>query len=99
MTKKERVWLIFYDISNGKRLYYAEKICGDYAVRVQNSVYEMRGQESHIKEFIRLMEFYLDKEEDSLFILELCNDDLIKKEKYGVENIEEKIYEQYYQII
>ena len=99
MSKNERTWLIMYDIRNGKRLYYAEKVCSDYAVRVQNSVYEMKGEESHITEFIRLMKFYLHKEEDSLLIIELCEEDLSKREKYGVENPNEKFYNQYFHIL
>lgn len=99
MSKNERTWLIMYDIRNGKRLYYAEKVCSDYAVRVQNSVYEMKGEESHIKEFIRLMKFYLHKKEDSLLIIELCEEDLSKREKYGVENPDEKFYNQYFHIL
>ena len=99
MEKHERQWLVCYDIRDRKRLYYAERICGDYAVRVQNSIYEFQGKECHVKEFKRLMEFFLDKDEDSLLIVELCDNDSKKRRKYGVEKPEEVLYEKYFQIL
>jgi CRISPR/Cas system-associated endoribonuclease Cas2 len=59
----------------------------------------MKGDESHIKQFIRLMEYYLHKKEDSLLIIELCAEDLSKREKYGVENPDEKFYNQHFHIL
>lgn len=99
MEKNELLWLVCYDIRDKKRLYHAERICGDYAVRVQNSIYELRGRECHMKEFKGLMEAFLDKEEDSLLILELCGNDYKRRRKYGRVNPDEVVYEKIFHIL
>lgn len=41
----------------------------------------------------------LDTSLTNLIIIELCEEDLSKREKYGVENPDEKFYNQYFHIL
>jgi len=58
--------LVAYDISNPKRLGRVARVCEDYGVRVQYSVFECRLDENEFTNFwIRLLE-EIDEHEDRL---------------------------------
>ncbi len=58
--------LVAYDISNPKRLARVARVCEDYGVRVQYSVFECRLDENEFTNFwIRLLE-EIDEHEDRL---------------------------------
>jgi CRISPR-associated protein Cas2 len=58
--------LVAYDISNPKRLARVARVCEDYGVRVQYSVFECRLDENEFTDFwLRLLE-EIDEHEDRL---------------------------------
>ncbi|MBI4328156.1 MAG: CRISPR-associated endonuclease Cas2 [Chloroflexi bacterium] len=58
--------LVAYDISEQKRLARVAKVCEDYGVRVQYSVFECRLDEDEFSDFwLKLLE-EIDEDEDRL---------------------------------
>ena len=58
--------LVAYDISEPKRLAKVARICEDFGVRVQYSIFECRLEEREFEDFwLRLLE-EIDEEEDRL---------------------------------
>ncbi|MBI2928882.1 MAG: CRISPR-associated endonuclease Cas2 [Verrucomicrobia bacterium] len=56
--------LVAYDIADPKRLSKVAKICEDYGVRVQYSVFECRLEESDFDDFwLKLLEVIKDEED------------------------------------
>lgn len=58
--------LVAYDISDNKRLARVAKICEDYGVRVQYSVFECRLEETEFEEFWLELLDRIDEREDRL---------------------------------
>ncbi len=58
--------LVAYDITDGKRLHKVARICEDYGVRVQYSVFECHLDEDEFVDFwLQLLEV-IDEKEDRL---------------------------------
>ncbi len=63
---REMLSLVAYDIANHKRLTRVARVCEDYGVRVQYSVFECRLEEKEFQEFwLRLID-EIDESEDRL---------------------------------
>jgi CRISPR-associated protein Cas2 len=62
----EMLTLVAYDISDNKRLARVAKICEDYGVRVQYSVFECRLEETEFEEFWLELLDRIDEREDRL---------------------------------
>lgn len=80
---EKKYWLIFYDIRDVRRLARAAKCIASYGWRIQRSVFESHADEKTI----RIMEYRLGKiltEEDSVFILPVCEHDKKKRMVFGV---------------
>jgi CRISPR-associated protein Cas2 len=58
--------LVAYDITQEKRLHKVAKICEDYGVRVQYSVFECRLDESEFTDFWLKLLDVIDESEDRL---------------------------------
>lgn len=64
--EKEMLSLVAYDISEPKRLTRIARICEDYGVRVQYSVFECRLEETEFEEFWNRLLDALNPGEDRL---------------------------------
>jgi CRISPR-associated protein Cas2 len=64
--EKEMLTLLAYDISDQKRLAKVARICEDYGVRVQYSVFECRLEEAQFNDFWLLLLDEIDDAEDRL---------------------------------
>ena len=80
---EEKVWIIAYDISHEKRLRKMRKLCEDYTVRLQYSVYQMTGREAVMDNFIKRMEEIINPKEDSVIIFGMNKADMDKTRKFG----------------
>ena len=58
--------LVAYDIADHKRLARVARICEDFGVRVQYSIFECRLDEIEFTEFWRQLIAEIDEEEDRL---------------------------------
>ena len=75
-------WLILYDITNPQRLQRVAKKVTRYAVRVQQSIFEIIAAENIVDVLQKKLEKVI-KEEDYIAIIPLCEQDWQKAEKYG----------------
>lgn len=67
------LYLIAYDIRNGRRLNAVAKICRRYGVRVGLSVFEARfSKREDFESFIRLLSANIDAEKDLIRIYKIC---------------------------
>ncbi|MEX2578865.1 MAG: CRISPR-associated endonuclease Cas2 [Verrucomicrobiales bacterium] len=64
--EKEMLTLVAYDITLPKRLSRVAKICEDYGVRVQYSLFECRLQEEEFENFWLKLLDEIDEDEDRL---------------------------------
>ena len=62
----EMLSLVAYDIADHKRLARVARICEDFGVRVQYSIFECRLDEIEFTEFWRQLIAEIDEEEDRL---------------------------------
>ena len=58
--------LVAYDISDHKRLARVARVCEDFSVRVQYSIFECRLEEAEFTEFWLRLLGQIDEEEDRL---------------------------------
>jgi len=58
--------LVAYDISDHKRLARVARVCEDFGVRVQYSIFECRLEEAEFTEFWLRLLGQIDEEEDRL---------------------------------
>lgn len=64
--EKEMLTLLAYDISDQKRLARVARVCEDFGVRVQYSVFECRLEEAEFTEFWLRLLSKIDEEEDRI---------------------------------
>lgn len=64
--EKEMLTLVAYDITEPKRLTRVAKICEDYGVRVQYSLFECRLRETEFEDFWLKLLDQIDESEDRL---------------------------------
>ncbi len=62
--EKQMLTLVGYDISDPKRLSRVARICEDYGVRVQYSLFECRLEESEFEDFWLKLLDEIDEEQD-----------------------------------
>src|SRR2546427_10846029 len=64
--EKEMLTVVAYDITDHKRLARVAKVCEDYGVRVQYSVFECRLDDDELTDFwLKLLEEIYDDEDPS----------------------------------
>lgn len=68
---KRHVYLVAYDVSDGKRLRRVAACCLDHGIRVQKSLFECHFAPSEFKRFCLKLRAMLDPTQDKLFIQEL----------------------------
>lgn len=64
--EKEMLTLVAYDISEARRLARVARICEDYGVRVQYSLFECRLEEDEFEDFWLKLLDEIDEKEDRL---------------------------------
>ena len=67
------MFLIVYDICDAARLRRAAKLCEDYGVRVQKSVFESHAAGAAFEAFWRRLQSIIDPEADSLVAYPVCD--------------------------
>lgn len=77
-------YLITYDISDSLRLRKIERKILNYAVRVQNSVYEAYLNEREFKKMTEQIKKLCHAGEDHVLIYKLCADDHFNKICLGI---------------
>lgn len=78
------MFLIVYDVADGGRLRRVAKVCEDYGVRIQKSVFECDLDASTFQRFWSLLVKALDAKFDSLVAYPLCSSCLDKVKTAGV---------------
>lgn len=81
--KKESYWLIAYDIRDGKRLNRVAKTVSSYGWRMQKSIFETHADKLTILQMQSRLKQII-KDEDSILIIPVCEDDRIKRKIYGL---------------
>ncbi|UTC61738.1 CRISPR-associated endonuclease Cas2 [Treponema sp. OMZ 787] len=81
--KKESYWLIAYDIRDGKRLNRVAKTVSSYGWRMQKSIFEAHADKLTILQMQSRLKQII-KDEDSILIIPVCEDDRIKRKIYGL---------------
>jgi CRISPR-associated protein Cas2 len=69
--EKEMLILIAYDITKPRRLARVAKICEDYGVRVQYSIFECYLEDDQFQDFWNLLLGEIDEEDDRLVAYQL----------------------------
>lgn len=82
-------WLIMYDIKDIRRLRKVSRIAEKYGKRVQNSVFEAFVDSSIIKLLRSRINKVIDKSEDSVVYLVMCETDWNRRNKFGKGKSEE----------
>lgn len=82
MKGQKKHWLIIYDIREPRRLQKVAKKMTGYALRVQQSVFEMDAPLS-VLEQLRLQIKNLMEEDDFVVFFNVCEQDWQKRRKYG----------------
>jgi len=67
----QMITLLAYDIAEPKRLARVARICEDYGLRVQYSLFECRLEESEFTKFWRALLDVIDEQEDRLVAYKL----------------------------
>lgn len=73
------------DSAGRKRLRKVAKVCQDYGLRVQNSVFECNVDSTKLKELKYKLENLIDKDKDSLRFYKLGNNYKTKVEHIGAK--------------
>ncbi len=81
---KNMLHLVAYDIRNPKRLRQTAKICEDYGVRVEYSVFECDLTETFFEKFWKELNKVIDPEEDCILAYRICGTCVQKIESIGV---------------
>jgi CRISPR-associated protein Cas2 len=81
---KSMLYLVAYDISSPKRLAKTAKVCLDYGVRVEYSVFECDLEEALFTEMWERLADIMNEEEDSLLAYRLCGSCVSKIESAGI---------------
>ncbi len=81
---KHMLYLVAYDVCDPKRLRQVAKICEDYGVRVEYSVFECDLKEVVFRDFWRQLLLAIDTEEDVLLAYRICGACVSKIESAGM---------------
>ncbi len=80
---KHMLYLVAYDIREPKRLRQVAKICKDYGIRVEYSVFECDLAEDVFDELWRRLIAAMDAEEDAILAYRICGACVSKIESAG----------------
>jgi CRISPR-associated protein Cas2 len=64
--EKQMLSIVAYDIADPKRLARAARVCEDWGVRVQYSIFECRLEEAEFQEFWLQLNLEIDEDEDRI---------------------------------
>ena len=64
--EKQMLSVVAYDIADPKRLARAARVCEDWGVRVQYSIFECRLEEAEFQEFWLQLSMEIDEDEDRI---------------------------------
>ena len=78
--------LVFYDISDAKRLRQVAKTLLNYGTRIQNSVFEMKIKQKEVNKLQKQLEKII-KGKDRVHYYSLCNKDLKKRKADGQASV------------
>ena len=78
--------LVFYDISDAKRLRQVAKTLLNYGTRIQNSVFEMKIKQKEVNKLQKQLEKII-KGKDRVHYYPLCNKDLKKRKADGQASV------------
>lgn len=91
--KKRAVYCILaYDVANPKRLPKILKLCRQFLYWVQNSTFEGELTENQLERFIINIKGIINKDEDSVLIYTVRNQELINKKVIGKEKNEISLF-------
>lgn len=77
------LYVVAYDIRNPRRLRRVAKVCEDYGVRVEYSVFECDLPEELFREMWAELAAEIDPEEDALLAYRICSSCVEKIESLG----------------
>jgi len=83
-----KLWIICYDIKNGRRLRKIAKIMENYGQRVQRSVFECWLREDSFKKLAEEIASIIKKPDDSIRFYTMCADCRLLSEIEGKTKIE-----------
>ena len=86
--------LVAYDITEPKRLRLVAKVCEDYGIRIEKSVFECDLNETDYSELWERLLGLIDETEDSLISYRICKSCVKETESAGV--IERPVKRLYY---
>ena len=69
---KHMLFLVAYDIREPRRLRRVAKVCEDFGIRVEYSVFECDLPEERFRELWRSLESEIDSEDDALLAYRIC---------------------------
>jgi len=69
---KQMLTIVGYDITDPKRLGRVAKVCENYGVRVQYSIFECRLEADRFEEFWSALQQEINREEDRLVAYKVC---------------------------
>ena len=72
MPSRESEYLVCYDISHPRRLRRVARVCKDYGVRVQKSVFRCRLSAAGFRRLWQRIQREMDVREDSVIAVPLC---------------------------
>lgn len=81
---RHMLYLIAYDIAQPRRLNKVAKICLDYGMRVEYSVFECDLEEKEFNECWGRLQEAIDEEEDAILAYQLCGSCVKKIESSGI---------------
>ena len=84
-------FLVAYDICHPRRLHRVAKVCEDYGLRVQKSVFEAELEAETFKDFWREVGEEMDPAEDFLVAYVICKSCLRRVKTKGVGVRPEKV--------
>ncbi len=94
----KRNWIIIYDIADNRRLAKVARIMEQYAVRVQNSAFEIYANKNTIEKIRTKLKGIINTAEDYVIYFQQCEQDWESKIKIGFGS-EEKNYSADYYIL
>ncbi|MEA2012779.1 MAG: CRISPR-associated endonuclease Cas2 [Verrucomicrobiota bacterium] len=80
---KNMLFLVAYDIRDPKRLRQTAKICENYGLRVECSVFECDLDEKKIHNFWQELKRTIDEEDDAILAYRICRKCIQKIESMG----------------
>jgi CRISPR-associated protein Cas2 len=70
--EKQMLTIVAYDIADPRRLVRVARVCEDFGVRVQYSVFECRLEADRFEEFWIALQLEIDPDEDRLVAYKVC---------------------------